>query len=146
MPLWISIILLGLIEGITEFLPISSTGHLLLAQHWLPRQSDLFNTVIQAGAVLAVLVLFADRVKGLIVNWREPKSRDYIAKLIVAFGITGAGGIALKKLHFKLPEEPTPVAWATLVGGVLFILVEWVLRRKRADDQVDWPVAVAMGV
>ena len=49
-------ILLGLIEGITEFLPVSSTGHLLIAEHWLGRRSDVFNVVIQAGAILAVVL------------------------------------------------------------------------------------------
>ena len=66
---WIAIIVLGLVEGITEFLPISSTGHLLLTEHLfkelfgLPQRSDLFNTVIQCGAVLAVVVLFTRRVQ-----------------------------------------------------------------------------------
>lgn len=146
MPLWFSIVLLGLIEGITEFLPISSTGHLLLAEHWLPRQSDLFNTVIQTGAVLAVLVLFKPRLMQLATHWRDPASRDYVYKLAVAFGITGVGGIILKKLHFKLPEETDPVAWATLVGGVLFVLIEWWLKRRKVGDRVDWAVAVAMGL
>ena len=50
----INVILLGIIEGITEFLPISSTGHLLVAEHWLGARSDTFNVVIQAGAILAV--------------------------------------------------------------------------------------------
>ena len=63
MPIWFVVVLLGIIEGITEFLPISSTGHLLLAEQWLPKQSDLFNSVLQSGAVLAVLPLFSDRLK-----------------------------------------------------------------------------------
>ena len=54
----IQVILLGIIEGITEFLPISSTGHLLIAQHWLGRRSDLFTVAIQAGAILAVVVIY----------------------------------------------------------------------------------------
>ena len=56
MPDWIAVILLGVVEGITEFLPVSSTGHLLIAERWLHiHQSDLFNVVIQSGAVLAVI-------------------------------------------------------------------------------------------
>ena len=57
MPEWLAVIMLGVIEGVTEFLPISSTGHLLLVEnsHLLPRQSDLFNITIQSGAALAVL-------------------------------------------------------------------------------------------
>ncbi len=61
MPDWLNIVLLGIIEGITEFLPVSSTGHLLIAERWLPHQSDLFNVVIQCGAVLAVIPLFSSR-------------------------------------------------------------------------------------
>ena len=58
MPDLVCVVLLGLIEGITEFLPISSTGHLLIAEHWLGARSDTFNVVIQAGAILAVAVLY----------------------------------------------------------------------------------------
>ena len=54
-------ILLGIIEGITEFLPISSTGHLLIAQHWLGSRSELFNVVIQVGAILGVVVVYWQR-------------------------------------------------------------------------------------
>ena len=63
MPVWIAVILLGIIEGITEFIPVSSTGHLLIAEHWIPHQTDLFNVVIQCGAVLAVLPLFPERLR-----------------------------------------------------------------------------------
>ena len=59
MPDWIVAVILGVIEGITEFIPVSSTGHLLLAEHLLHvHESDLFNIVIQCGAVIAVLPLF----------------------------------------------------------------------------------------
>ena len=51
-------LLLGIIEGITEFLPISSTGHLLIAERWLGHRSDLFNIAIQAGAILAVVLIY----------------------------------------------------------------------------------------
>src|SRR2546423_1458722 len=124
MPIWIAIILLGIIEGITEFLPVSSTGHLLIAQHWIPRQTDLFNVVIQCGAVLAVLPLFPERLRQFVFRWREPAIRDYLLKIFVAFAITGAVGFILEKKHFKLPEELLPVAVAIFVGGLLFVLVE----------------------
>src|SRR5258707_2659410 len=92
MPVWIAIVLLGIIEGITEFLPVSSTGHLLIAERWLPRQTDLFNIVIQTGAVLAVLPLFPDRLRQFLFRWREPATRDYLLKLLTAFSSTGARG------------------------------------------------------
>src|SRR5437773_3721146 len=109
MPLWIVVTLLGIIEGITEFLPVSSTGHLLIAERWLPKQSDLFNVVIQCGAVLAVLPLFPERLRQCLFRWREPAARDYFLKLFVAFAVTGFGGLILEKRHFKLEENPVPV-------------------------------------
>src|SRR5690242_17460058 len=101
----LNVIVLGIIEGITEFLPVSSTGHLLIAEHWIPRQTDLFNVVIQCGAVLAVLPLFPDRLRQFIFRWREPATQQYLLKILVAFAITGAVGFVLEKKHFKLPEE-----------------------------------------
>jgi undecaprenyl-diphosphatase len=145
MPEWLAIMCLGVIEGVTEFLPVSSTGHLLLAEHRLPQQSDLFNIVIQSGAVLAVIVVFQQRLRHLLAHWREPGAQDYLLKLGAAFAITAAGGLALKKLHFKLPETTTPVAVATLVGGVLFLVVEGWLRGRTLSAEVTWPIAIALG-
>ena len=147
MPNWVAIVLLGIIEGITEFIPVSSTGHLLIAERWLPRQSDLFNIVIQSAAVLAVLPLFAPRLKQFLFQWREPATRGLLLKVIVAFGLTGAGGLVLDKLHFKLPEQLAPVGWAVLVGGVVFLLVErrlW-MRAKPLSEDITWTIALAMG-
>jgi len=145
MPEWIAVVLLGIIEGVTEFLPVSSTGHLLLAENWLPRQSDVFNTVVQCGAVLAVILTFTERLRQFLFQWRDPETRDYLAKLLSAFFITGAGGLILKKLDFELPEEIAPVAWATLIGGILFLAVERWLRNRTLSNAVTWQVAVAAG-
>ncbi len=145
MPDWLVIVFLGLIEGITEFLPVSSTGHLLIAQHWLPPQSELFNVVIQSGAVVAVLLVFTERVKELLFRWREPAARDYLLKLAGAFVLTGVGGLALKKLGLKLTEQVAPVAWATLIGGVLFLVVERWLRGRAVSAEITWTIALAIG-
>lgn len=151
MPDWLAVIILGVIEGITEFLPISSTGHLLLAEHWLPIQSEfirseLFTIVIQPGAVLAVLALFWPRLSELAEDWREPEVRNYFAKLAVAFVITAIGGLTIKKLGFRLPETDTPVALATLVGGVLFLVIEFWIRNRPSIEEVTWTMAIAMGL
>ena len=146
MPDWIAVIILGIVEGVTEFLPVSSTGHLLLVEHWLGvKQSDLFNIVIQTGAVLAVLPLFSARLK-FMTHWREPAARDFLLKIIFAFGLTGVGGLILEKNHFKLPEELAPVAWALMIGGALFLVVEHWLRGKPAQAEVTWLVALAVGL
>jgi len=146
MPDWLTIVLLGIIEGITEFLPISSTGHLLVAEQWLPRQSDLFNIVIQCGAVLAVLPLFRGRWEQLFLRWREPATRDFFLKIAFAFALTGVGGLILEKKGFKLEERLAPIAWAMLVGGLLFLLVESAIRGKSLRNEVTWTMALAVGL
>ncbi|HVV70107.1 MAG TPA: undecaprenyl-diphosphate phosphatase [Verrucomicrobiae bacterium] len=147
MPIWIAVVILGIIEGITEFLPVSSTGHLLIAEHWLHlHQSDLFNIVIQCGAVIAVLPLFPERLHQFVFRWREKDTQLYLAKILVAFGITGAVGYVLEKKGFKLPETLKPIAWALLIGGIGFVLVEAWLRGRPLKKEVTWTIAVAVGI
>jgi undecaprenyl-diphosphatase len=146
MPEWIAIIILGIIEGITEFLPISSTAHLLIAEHWLPRQSDLFNIVIQSGAVIAVLPLFPERMQQFAFQWREKSTQDYAFKILAAFVITGIGGLLLTKAGFKLPEELWPIAWAMLLVGIGFLLIEKWLHGKKPRGSITWAVAVLVGI
>lgn len=142
---WLYAALLGIVEGVTEFLPVSSTGHLLIAEHLMGRKySDLFNTVIQSGAVLAVLAVFTGRVRELLVRWKEPAHMDYLLKLLVAFLITAAGGLTLKKAGLKLPHEITPIAWATFVGGILFVGLEAWLKNRQGKDYVTWTIAFAV--
>jgi len=142
----VGVILLGIIEGITEFLPISSTGHLLIAEHWLGSRSDTFNVVIQAGAILAVTFIYRERLWQLATGLARRENRDYALKLSLAFAITAALGFVVTKLGFKLPERVTPVAWALLLGGVWMIAAEW-LAAKRADQaQVSWLVAILVGL
>jgi len=146
MPDWIVAVILGIVEGITEFIPVSSTGHLLIAEHWLPRQTDLFNIVIQCGAVIAVIPLFHQRFHQFIFRWREKATQDYMLKICAAFVITGAIGFVLDKKGLKLPEKILPIAIAMLVGGIAFLLVEWWLRGKKMRDEITWPVVIAVGL
>lgn len=151
MPDWLAVVILGIIEGVTEFLPISSTGHLLLAEHVLPIRSefirsDLFTVVIQPGAVAAVLAVFWKRLLRLARDWRQPEARAFVLRLTAAFVLTGVGGLAIKKLGFSLPDTVTPVALATLIGGVLFLVVERWLRGRPQGTEVTWAIALAMGV
>lgn len=139
--------LLGIIEGITEFLPISSTGHLLIAEHWLHlHQSDLFNIVIQCGAVIAVLPLFPERLRQFVFQWRERNTQQYLLKLGVAFVITGIGGFIMERKGFKLQDNPVPIAIAMAVGGIGFIVVETRLRNRSPKNEITWPIVVAVGL
>jgi len=147
MPDWIAVIILGIIEGITEFLPVSSTGHLLLVERALGlKESDLFNVVIQCGAVVAVLPLFPERLQQFAFRWREPDTRNYLFKILVAFGLTGAIGLVVDKRGFKLRDEPLPIVVALLVGGILFVAVERWLRGKPLRGEITWGIALAVGL
>ena len=144
-------LLLGIIEGITEFLPISSTGHLLIAEHWLGARSDVFNVVIQAGAILAVALIYWQRLWQLATGFlqRGPDAsvqRDYAFKLIVAFAITAVLGFVVTKLGFKLPEKITPIAWALVIGGVWMLVAEWLASKKTESTRITWLVAVLVGL
>ncbi|NLF69463.1 MAG: undecaprenyl-diphosphate phosphatase [Candidatus Anammoximicrobium sp.] len=141
---WTAIIL-GVVEGITEFLPVSSTGHLLIAQHLLGvHQSDAFNVLIQVGPIVAVTLVFWRRVVALLTGFRDPGLRDELVKLAASFFLTAMAGFVAKKLGMELPETVLPIAVATLAGaGVIF----WVERRtqgRELGETVTWPVVVAV--
>jgi undecaprenyl-diphosphatase len=139
-------ILLGIIEGITEFLPVSSTGHLLIAEHWLGHRSDLFNVAIQAGAILAVVLIYRERLWQLVTGLGDAANRDYAAKLAVAFLITAVLGFIATKLGFKLPESVTPVAWALILGGFWMVAAERLAERQPQRTEITWRVAILVGL
>lgn len=150
MPEWFAVLILGVVEGITEFLPVSSTGHLLLIQQifgkWIQPQSDLFNIVIQSGAVLAVIPLFKERIGYVFREWQKKETQIFIGQIALAFFITGVGGLILEKKGFTLPDEPMPIAWALLVGGLLFIAIEMYLKGKSTSEKITWRIAIAVGL
>lgn len=144
---WLQVILLGIVEGITEFLPISSTGHLLIAEKLgLGHRSDLFNVVIQAGAILAVTVIYWKRIVELFTGLNHPDTREYFLKLALAFGITCVLGLVVDKLGIKLPEETAPVAWALVIGGFWMLGAEWLAAKRPDTAMITWTVAVVVGL
>jgi undecaprenyl-diphosphatase len=147
MPDWIVVLILGIVEGITEFIPVSSTGHLLIAEKFLQvHKSDLFNVVIQCGAVIAVLPLFPQRLYKFVFELGDRETQDYLLKIFAAFVITCIGGFIIDKKGIKLPEQLTPVAWALLLGGLVFIAIEFFLRGKKLSTEVTWTIAIAVGL
>jgi undecaprenyl-diphosphatase len=139
-------LLLGILEGLTEFLPISSTGHLLIAQHWLGARSDLFNIAIQSGAILAITLVYRQRIVALATGLRERANLDYAAKIAVAFAVTAGVGLPVRLLGWELPETVTPVAWALIAGGVAMLAVERFAERTPDVATVTWTIAIAVGL
>jgi undecaprenyl-diphosphatase len=144
--------ILGVVEGLTEFLPVSSTGHLILASRVMGLAGEAvnrFEIVIQAGALLAVVWLYRDRVAELFAGLvrPHPRGRALLLKLLVAFVPAAVVGLLLHKTIEARLFGPGPVAGALLVGGILMVLLErWRLARApgAAYETVDAiPVAVA---
>ena len=137
MPVLLLVIILGIVEGVTEYLPVSSTGHLILATELLGFKADqwaLFNVAIQPGAILAIIVLywqtFIDVLKGL---WqREPSAFAFVRNLLVAFIPAVVLGLALGDDIELLLGNAVVVAWALIVGGVAILIIE---RLARTTDK-----------
>lgn len=136
---------LGIIEGLTEFIPVSSTGHLLIAEHWLGPRSELFNVAIQAGAILAAVLVFWPRIRAMATGLGVAAQRDYLGKLVFAFFVTAIGGLLAKKLGAALPATVYPVAWALIIGGAAILLVEWLVAGRPLKSEVTWSVAFWVG-
>jgi len=147
MPSWLTALISGLIEGLTEFIPVSSTGHLLIADRWMGQRPEWFTIFIQVGAALALLPIFWSKLMGLLSTWKEPASRDYLSKLFTAFIITGVGGVALEKSGLqKLPDDVAPVAWATLIGGFVILGIEAWRKHHPGSPNLTWTIVIACGL
>ena len=148
--------ILGAIEGLTEFLPVSSTGHLILAAHAMGLVSDAmdaFEIVIQAGALLAVLWLYRERVMSLFTGIADPnsKGRALLLKLIIAFIPAAAIGFVTHKWIKAHLFGPRPVAIALIAGGLLILVVaRWMRTRAKAPGAKaqfgldDLPISAAL--
>jgi undecaprenyl-diphosphatase len=123
-------LILGIIEGLTEFLPVSSTAHLLLAERVMHLDGEFmksFSIIIQLGAILSVVVLY----------WKKFWNWELLAKLVVAFIPTGVLGLTLYKLiKGYLFENMTVILASLVIGGVLLIIFE--RYHDRAETEVDF--------
>lgn len=145
--------ILGLVEGLTEYLPVSSTGHLLVTQHLLGTGGDeagnAFAVVIQAGAILAVLGLYRDRVQRALLGLagRDPEGRAFARDLLVAFlpavVIGGLFNKAIERVLFGL----WPVATAWILGGAAILIFRGFIDRPGGDgiERLGWRRALLVG-
>ena len=100
--------------------------------------------MIQAGAVLAVFLVFSRRVKTLLFGLAEPETRAYLGKLALAFVLTIVGVLIARKLGVELPKDLWPIAWATVWGGVLILIIEWSGDRAPRRTEVTWGIAIVV--
>jgi undecaprenyl-diphosphatase len=124
--------IMGIVEGLTEFLPISSTGHLILAGSLLDFTGDkvkVFEIVIQAGAMLAVIWEYRVRIASVLGGlFTDPRSQKFVLNLVVAFLPAAALGFLFNKRIKAVLFAPVPVALAFIIGGFVIL---WVERRQR---------------
>jgi undecaprenyl-diphosphatase len=152
----IIIILLGIVEGVTEFLPVSSTGHLILAGRLfgLPQADATFDIVIQLGAILAVIVLFWGRFMAVAAGLlrRDPDAIHFTRNVLLGFlpsAIVGAIAYGAIKEVLEAPViAPIVVSIALIVGGILILIIERLSKRvtTHSVEAMTWRTALAIGV
>jgi undecaprenyl-diphosphatase len=143
-------VILGLVEGVTEFIPVSSTGHLILASRWLGEAGEAaktFDIFIQLGAILAVVWLYRARLARAILDARaRPESRRFILNLVIAFLPAAIVGFLAHDWIKARLFTPTVVAAALVVGGLLILLIERLRPRERVATVDDVAPSTALGI
>lgn len=143
-------ILLGVLEGLTEFIPVSSTGHLLLVGNFLGFDSagNTFEVVIQIGAVLALVVLYFQRLWGAVATApTDPASRKFITSIIVAAIPAVILGVLMHDLiKTVLFETPVLIAVMLILGGIVLLLVDRMKLTEIHHDAMRLPVKTALGI
>ena len=150
MPILLLVIILGVVEGLTEYLPVSSTGHLILATELLGFDAEkwaLFNVAIQPGAIFAIVVLYWRTFRDVLVGLfeRDKTALRFVRNLLIAFSPAVVLGLALGKIIDALLANAVVVAWALIIGGVAIIIIEKVVKVAPAPD-TDRPEAAVAAV
>ena len=144
-------LLLGLLEGLTEFLPVSSTGHLILASELIGFSGEgsvAFKIAIQLGAILAVLVAYRDRFTRIAIGAlrREPGAIAFVRNILLGFLPAMLVGVVAYSAIRALLESPMVVAVALIVGGFLILLIERLVKPRVPGTVEDMPWKTALGV
>ena len=138
---YFEVFILSLIEGLTEFIPVSSTGHLILVGHFLHLQSTefqkAFDVIIQFGAIAAVIYLYRRQFLKIDITFYK--------KLVIGFIPAGIIGFLMKDLIASLMESTTVVAWALILGGLVLLFIDSVFK-KTAQTEVSFLDSFKIGL
>ena len=149
--LWIKVVILGAVEGFTEFLPVSSTGHLIVVGQLLgfnDEKGKIFEIVIQTGAMLAIVWEYRVKFAGLLGGVAsDRKAQQFVINLAIAFMPAAVLGLLFGKYIKAILFKPVPVAIAFIVGGLIIL---WAERRKhtitvQSADDMKWTDALKVG-
>ncbi len=143
-------LLLGILEGMTEFIPVSSTGHLLLAGHFLGFQSagKTFEVVIQLGSVLAILTIYSHKLWTVFRTApSDPQSRRFIYSILIAFlPAVVIGVLAHDFIKNVLFETPMLIAIMLILGGIILLWVDKLKLNPRYHDAMRFPLGMSLSI
>jgi undecaprenyl-diphosphatase len=143
-------LLLGVVEGLTEFLPVSSTAHLLLLGDMLGFDGPpgkIFEIVIQMGAILAVCVVYWPKLWGAATGmFSDQRSRAFVRNVLIAFLPAMVIGATLYKYIKQMLEAPMVASVALVVGGIAILIIERVVKKARVYEVEDLSPRLALGI
>lgn len=139
---YLHVVILALVEGLTEFLPVSSTGHLILTSHFLGLASDdflkAFQIIIQFGAIMAVVVMYYKRFLKVDINFYKKIAFGSLPVLVVGF--------LLKDVIDQWLDSTVIVAWSLVIGGIVFIIADLFIKPTVGKTEISIPDSIKIGL
>ena len=146
----VSALILGLIEGLTEFIPVSSTAHVLLAGHFLGFKSpgNTFAVLIQLGAILAILSIYFQKLLSIVLSLpTSARSRHFVLSILLAFLPAAViGAIAHDFIKTVLFESPMTICIVLILGGIVLLWVDRLKLTPRYTDAMEYPLPLALKI
>jgi undecaprenyl-diphosphatase len=147
----LTVLILGIVEGVTEFIPVSSTGHLILASALLGHDAEhwkVFNVVIQLGAILAVVVLYWRTFWTVLLGLLrlDPTALRFVRNILVAFLPSAVIGLILLDQIEAMLESAVTVAWALIVGGIAILVIERLVKQQDITGVAEIPLSRVIGI
>lgn len=146
----IDALVLGLLEGLTEFIPVSSTGHILLAGHFLGFESTgkAFEILIQLGAILAILTVYFSRLVKILVNFpNDPRTRRFVFGVLLAFLPAAFLGVAAHGfIKTVLFETPKLICIMLILGGLVLLWIDRLELKPKYHDAMDFPLSLCLKI